>query len=207
MSSGFSYRRYKRIFDLVIAVPALIIIAPLLVLIAFSVWVTLGKPVLWREVRPGLNAIPFTLLKFRTMTHQHDEAGNLLPDSERLTSFGRFLRSTSLDELPELLNVLAGDMSLVGPRPLMMKYLDRYTPEQNRRHLVHPGITGLAQIRGRNLISWEEKFDFDIWYVNHQSLLLDLKIIAITIWKIIAREGITAKGHVTAPEFQGSRRS
>lgn len=207
MSSGRSYRRYKRIFDLLIAVPVLIIIAPLLALIALCVRIKLGRPVFWKEARPGLNASPFTLLKFRTMTDRRDEAGNLLPDAERLTPFGRFLRSTSLDELPELLNVVAGHMSLVGPRPLLLRYLGRYTAEQNRRHLVRPGITGWAQIHGRNLISWEQKFEFDIWYVDHQNFLLDLKILVITIWKIFTREGITASGHVTAPEFQSSKRS
>jgi sugar transferase EpsL len=161
----------------------------------------MGKPVLFQQKRPGLNGNPFGLLKFRSMNEDRDERGNLFPDEKRLTNLGRFLRSTSLDELPELFNVLKGDVSLVGPRPLLMQYLERYTPEQARRHEVKPGITGWAQVNGRNAITWEEKFKLDIWYVDHVSFWLDLKIIAVTIWKIIKREGISQPGQATAKEF------
>ena len=163
----------------------------------------LGTPVLFRQQRPGLGGRPFWLLKFRTMTEARDAAGNLLPDAQRLTGFGRFLRATSLDELPELLNVLKGDMSLVGPRPLLMQYLDRYTPEQARRHEVRPGITGWAQVNGRNAITWEEKFKLDVWYVDNWSLWLDIKIIFMTVWKIFKREGISQPGQATMEEFRG----
>jgi len=163
-----------------------------------------GSPILFRQTRPGLNGNPFTLYKFRTMTDERDVDGNLLSDSERLTKIGRFLRSTSLDELPELFNVVKGDMSLVGPRPLLMQYLERYTPEQARRHEVKPGITGWAQINGRNAITWEEKFKLDVWYVDNQSLLLDLKILFLTIVSVLKREGINQLGHVTSEEFMGT---
>jgi len=191
----------KRIFDLVINLPAFIFLSPLMAFIAILVRIRLDSPVLFRQKRPGLHGKTFTLYKFRTMTNERDVQGNLLPDSERIPSFGRFLRNTSLDELPELFNVLRGDMSLVGPRPLLMQYLDRYTPEQARRHDVKPGLTGWAQVNGRNAITWEQKFEHDIWYVDHQSLSLDLKIIGLTIWKILKREGINQPGQATAEEF------
>lgn len=172
--------------------------------LAIAVLISLGSPVLFRQQRPGLNGRPFVLLKFRTMTNACDAHGNLLPDEERFTRFGRFLRRTSLDELPEFFNVLKDDMSLVGPRPLLMQYLVRYSPEQARRHEVKPGITGWAQVNGRNALTWEQKFEHDVWYVDNQSLRLDLKIIALTIWKIIKREGISQPGQATMEEFKGS---
>ena len=174
-----------------------------MIILAFMIRCKLGTPVLFRQQRPGLGGRPFWLLKFRTMTEARDARGNLLPDAARLTAFGRFLRATSLDELPELLNVLKGDMSLVGPRPLLMQYLDRYTPEQARRHEVRPGITGWAQVNGRNAITWEEKFKLDVWYVDNWSLWLDIKIIFMTVWKIFKREGISQPGQATMEEFRG----
>ncbi|MCL4237380.1 MAG: sugar transferase [Anaerolineae bacterium] len=194
----------KRLVDLILTVFALGLFSPVLVVIAFLVRVRLGSPVLFRQQRPGLRGRPFILLKFRTMTDARDADGNLLPDEQRLTSFGRFLRRTSMDELPELLNVLKGDMSLVGPRPLLMQYLDRYTSEQMRRHEVKPGITGWAQINGRNALSWEDKFALDVWYIDHLSLWLDLRIILLTIWKVLRREGISQAGFATMPEFMGT---
>jgi sugar transferase EpsL len=191
----------KRFFDLVTSVSALIILSPLLIFIGILVRMRIGLPVLFRQTRPGLHGKPFTIYKFRTMTDGRDEDGNLLPDGERLTSLGRFLRKTSIDELPELFNVIKGEMSLVGPRPLLMRYLDRYTSEFARRHEVKPGITGWAQVNGRNLISWEDKFKLDVWYVDHQSLRFDLKIIVLTIWKVLKREGISQAGQATAEEF------
>jgi len=182
-------------------IPALLFLAPFLLALAFLVRLKLGAPVLFRQQRPGLHGKPFTLYKFRTMTDARDAQGALLPDAQRLTPFGRFLRSTSLDELPEFFNVLKGDMSLVGPRPLLMQYLDRYTPEQARRHEVRPGISGWAQVNGRNALTWEEKFALDVWYVDHVSLWLDLKIIALTVWKLLTREGITHPGEATMAEF------
>lgn len=172
--------------------------------LALMVRLILGKPVLFRQQRPGLHGRPFTIYKFRTMTEACDAHGNLLPDGERLTRFGRFLRGTSLDELPELFNVLKGDMSLVGPRPLLMQYLDRYTPEQARRHKVKPGLTGWSQVNGRNAISWEEKFRLDVWYVDNRSIWLDIKIILITAWMIIRREGINQPGQPTMEEFKSA---
>ena len=207
MSSGNSgfYARYgKRVLDLVLAVPVLVLLLPVLALVATLVHIRLGSPALFRQQRPGLHGRPFTLFKFRTMTDAQDAQGKLRPDAERLTPLGRFLRSTSLDELPEFLNVLKGDMSLVGPRPLMMQYLDRYTPEQMRRHKVRPGITGWAQVNGRNAITWEQKFALDVWYLDHWSLGLDLKILALTLWKILKREGISQPGQATMEEFMGS---
>ncbi|MCD6555198.1 MAG: sugar transferase [Anaerolineae bacterium] len=195
----------KRFFDVIISAIALTAISPLMALIALLVRLTLGAPVLFRQQRPGLHGKPFTIYKFRTMTNARDEHDHLLPDEQRLTRFGHFLRSTSLDELPELWNVLKGDMSLVGPRPLLMEYLERYTPEQARRHEVKPGITGWAQVNGRNALTWEEKFKLDVWYVDHCNLWLDLKILTLTLWKVLRREGITSEGHVTMPEFEGSR--
>jgi sugar transferase EpsL len=193
----------KRLVDLVIALPALLLLSPLLGLLALVVRASLGSPVLYRQRRPGLRGRPFEILKFRTMTDARDAGGALLPDAERLTALGRFLRATSLDELPELWNVLRGDMSVVGPRPLLMQYLDRYTPEQMRRHEVKPGITGWAQVNGRNALTWEAKFALDTWYVDHLSLRLDLKIIALTAWKALKREGINQPGQATAQEFMG----
>lgn len=202
--SGY-YRRYGKSFlDLALTGIALVLLSPVLFVIALLVRIKLGSPIFFRQQRPGLYGRPFTLLKFRTMTDARDADGNLLPDEQRLTSFGRFLRRTSLDELPELFNVLKGDMSLVGPRPLLMQYLDRYTPQQMRRHEVKPGLTGWAQVNGRNALSWEEKFALDVWYVDHLSLWLDLKIISLTIWKVLRREGISREGFATMPEFMGT---
>ena len=193
----------NRAFDLIITIPAVLVLSPFLVILAILVAILLGAPVLFRQERPGWRGKPFGLLKFRTMTNALNANGELLPDADRLTSFGRFLRVSSLDELPELFNVLRGDMSLVGPRPLLMQYLDRYTPEQARRHEVKPGITGWAQVNGRNAIRWEEKFKLDVWYVDNRSLWLDVKIIFMTIWKIIKREGISQPGQATMEEFKG----
>ncbi len=199
------YAKYiKRLFDLVLAIAALILISPVLGMLTLLIRIKVGSPIFFRQQRPGLNAKPFTCYKFRTMTNLPDRNGNLLPDSARLTGFGRFLRSTSLDELPELFNVLKGDMSLVGPRPLLMQYLERYTAEQKRRHEVRPGITGWAQVNGRNTLAWEEKFKLDVWYVDHQSFWLDFKIVALTIWKILMREGINQPGQATSEEFKGA---
>lgn len=195
----------KRLFDLLLTIPGLVLISPLLGIIALILWLTQGGPVLYRHTRPGHRGEPFTLYKFRTMTNAQDEQGQYLPDAERLTLLGHFLRATSLDELPELFNVLRGEMSLVGPRPLLMQYLERYTPEQARRHEVLPGITGWAQINGRNILSWEDKFRHDVWYVDHWSLGLDIKILLKTLWKVIRREGISQPGFVSAEEFQGTK--
>lgn len=193
----------KRLLDLVLVIPAIILLMPVLALIALLVRLKLGSPILFRQQRPGLHGQPFTIYKFRTMTDARDAQGRLLPDADRLSPLGRFLRSTSLDELPELINVLKGEMSVVGPRPLLMRYLERYTPEQMRRHEVRPGITGWAQVNGRNAITWEERFRLDAWYVDHVSLGLDLKIILMTIWKVLGRENISQPGHVTIEEFKG----
>ena len=195
----------KRVFDIVVSAVALTVLAPVMGLIALAVWRTMGRPVLFRHVRPGLHGKPFVMYKFRTMRDLRDAEGNLLPDEARLTPFGRWLRTTSLDELPELVNVLRGEMSLVGPRPLLMEYLERYTPEQARRHEVKPGITGWAQIHGRNNLSWEERLRLDVWYVDHWSLWLDLKILWRTLWMVLRREGISAQGHATMPEFIGTK--
>jgi sugar transferase EpsL len=197
----------KRAFDIFLCIIFLVLFSPILLLLAIAVYFKLGRPIFYSQVRPGLNAIPFKLYKFRSMRDERNKNGDLLPDAERLTSFGRFLRSTSLDELPELWNVLRGEMSLVGPRPLLMQYLDRYTPEQFRRHEVLPGITGWAQIHGRNTVSWEERFKLDVWYVDNRSFWLDLRILFFTIFKIFEREGISAEGHVTMPEFAGSEKN
>lgn len=199
------YKQFgKRLFDILFTVLALCVVAAIIGVIALFVRVNLGRPIFFSQKRPGLNEKPFILLKFRTMTAAYDAQGNVRSDVERLTSFGRFLRTTSLDELPELFNVLRGEMSLVGPRPLLLEYLDRYTPEQARRHEVKPGITGWAQVNGRNAISWEEKFNLDIWYVDHLSFWLDLKIIGLTAWKIIKSEGINQPGQATMEKFQGT---
>jgi lipopolysaccharide/colanic/teichoic acid biosynthesis glycosyltransferase len=171
---------------------------------ALAVRFALGRPVFWRQLRPGLNGRPFLMTKFRTMTSATDTRGHLLPDEQRMTSVGRLLRSSSLDELPELWNVVKGDMSLVGPRPLLMQYLDRYTPEQARRHEVRPGITGLAQASGRNALGWDEKFALDVRYVDHLSPWLDAKLLALTAWNVLTRDGISQPGHATAQEFMGS---
>jgi sugar transferase EpsL len=194
----------KRLFDISVSLISLITLSPLIFVLTMLVRIKLGSPVLFRQQRPGLYGRPFGLLKFRTMTDARATSGVLLPDAKRLTSFGRFLRAASLDELPELFNVLKGDMSLVGPRPLLMQYLDRYTPEQARRHDVRPGITGWAQVNGRNAITWEEKFKLDVWYVDNRSLWRDIKIIGMTIWKILKREGISHPGQATMEEFRGS---
>lgn len=194
----------KRLMDLALTIPGALLISPLLLLLAVVAWLSHGRPVLFRQKRPGYRAAPFTLLKFRTMSSERDAEGQLLPDAERITPLGRLMRSFSLDELPTLWNVLRGEMSLVGPRPLLMRYLERYSPEQARRHEVLPGMTGWTQINGRNALTWEQKFEFDVWYVDHRSLWLDLKIVAITLWKAVRREGISQPGHATAEEFTGS---
>lgn len=181
--------------------------APILIGTAIAIRAQMGGPVLFRQERPGLKGRPFRIYKFRTMTDARDPEGKLLPDDQRLTAVGRFVRSTSLDELPQLLNVLKGDMSLVGPRPLLMQYLERYSPEQARRHDVKPGITGWAQINGRNALSWDEKFQLDTWYVDNWSLLLDARILLGTVLKVVKRDGISSKGSQTMPEFMGSRPS
>lgn len=193
----------KRLFDLALTLPALVLFLPLMAALSVLVRLKLGAPILFRQQRPGRNGVAFTLLKFRTMLPERDAQGNFLSEAERLTPFGRFLRAASLDELPELINVLRGEMSLVGPRPLLMKYLNRYTPQQRRRHEVLPGITGWAQVNGRNGITWEQKFALDVWYVDHCSLWLDLKILAKTLLTTIKREGIAHPTHATMPEFQG----
>lgn len=195
--------RGKRLLDVTLSAMAIGLLSPLLLLLVLIIRRNIGSPVFFKQKRPGLNGKPFTIYKFRSMTDRRDTLGNLLPDAERLTGLGRFLRSTSLDELPELFNVFRGDMSLVGPRPLLMQYLDRYTPEQMRRHDVNPGITGWAQINGRNALSWDAKFNLDLWYVKHRSLALDFRIIALTFRKTFSREGISQPGHVTAEEFMG----
>jgi lipopolysaccharide/colanic/teichoic acid biosynthesis glycosyltransferase len=195
----------KRLFDLLLASMALIFLALPLLALFWLVRRKLGSPVLFSQVRPGLHAKPFTMVKFRTMTDERGPDGVLLPDAQRLTDFGRFLRASSLDELPELWNVLRGDMSLVGPRPLLMEYLPLYTPEQARRHEVRPGITGWAQVNGRNAISWADKFALDVWYVDHSSLWLDVKILWRTVRKVLVRDGISAEGEATMPAFKGSQ--
>ncbi len=207
MRHQFYLRFGKRWLDFCLGALVLTFGFPALALVALLVRVKLGSPVLFRQERPGLRGRSFTILKFRTMTDRCDADGCLLPDAVRLTTFGRWLRSTSLDELPEFLNVLRGEMSLVGPRPLMMDYLPRYTAAQMRRHEVLPGITGLAQVSGRNAQTWEERFRLDLWYVENVSLLLDLKILFSTVKKVLVREGIQAAGHSTMPEFTGSSHS
>lgn len=191
----------KRIFDLCCASILIVLLIPVFIVVAVMIRVCLGSPVLFRHTRPGRYSAPFELIKFRTMRHATDTGGKLLADEHRLTKLGQFLRHTSLDELPELVNVVRGEMSLVGPRPLMTEYLKYYTAEENRRHDARPGITGLAQVNGRNGISWEEKFQLDVWYVDHQSFWLDLKILAKTLWIVISREGVAAEGYATMPAF------
>lgn len=195
----------KRLFDLTVAFILLLVFFPLLMLISIMIYLKLGHPVFFVQVRPGLDTKPFRLLKFRTMADVFDVDGHLLPDAERLTTFGRFVRSSSLDEIPELLNVLKGDMSLVGPRPLLMEYLPLYNDDQRRRHEVRPGITGWAQVNGRNSLNWQERFKMDIWYVDNRTLWLDLKILFMTIKKVLSREGVTAEGEATMPKFRGNK--
>jgi sugar transferase EpsL len=190
----------KRAFDVAVAVIVLVLLSPLLAVVAIAIRVTMGSPVFFRQIRPGYQTRPFKVVKFRTMTGDGSVVDTSL-DAQRLTRLGRFLRRLSLDELPQLWNVLTGDMSLVGPRPLLTEYLQHYTPEQARRHNVKPGITGWAQVSGRNEVSWERKFALDVWYVDHQSFSLDLRIIAMTLWKVLKREGISQKGHVTTEKF------
>ncbi|WCP16208.1 putative sugar transferase EpsL (plasmid) [Sphingobium sp. AntQ-1] len=194
----------KRLLDMMIAATALILLSPLLVIVALLVRLNLGAPILFRQLRPGLHGRPFQMLKFRTMRDAYDRDGVPLADADRITGFGRFLRSTSLDELPGLWSVLKGDMSLVGPRPLLMEYLPLYSPQQARRHEVRPGITGWAQVNGRNALSWDEKFALDLWYVEHRSFKLDLKILLLTVRKVLVRDGISAAGEATMPKFTGS---
>ena len=194
----------KRLFDITAASAALIVLSPVYVITAYKVKKNLGSPVLFRQTRPGLDGKPFEMIKFRTMKDATDEQGNPLPDSERLTSFGQTLRNTSLDELPELWNVLKGDMSLVGPRPLLMEYLPLYSEEQSRRHQLRPGITGYAQVNGRNAIGWDKKFELDTWYVDNQSLWLDIKILFKTVKKVLIKDGISADGEATMSKFTGS---
>ena len=194
----------KRLFDIAAASSALVVLAPIYAVTAYKVKKNLGSPVLFRQVRPGLHGKPFEMLKFRSMKDATDEQGNELPDSERLTDFGKRLRDSSLDELPELWNVIKGDMSLVGPRPLLMEYLPLYDEAQKRRHQVRPGITGYAQVNGRNAIGWDEKFALDTWYVDNQSLWLDIKILAKTVKKVVVKDGISAEGEATMPKFTGN---
>ncbi len=194
----------KRFFDIFVSLSALLILLPVLLMLVLSVWVKIGSPIFFAQTRPGLNGNPFVMIKFRTMTNARNADGELLPDADRKTSFGQFLRTTSLDELPELLNVIKGDMSLVGPRPLLMEYLALYTPEQARRHDLRPGITGWAQVNGRNAISWEEKFKLDVWYVVNQSVWLDVKILCLTLKRVFQRYGINADGEETMPRFTGN---
>jgi lipopolysaccharide/colanic/teichoic acid biosynthesis glycosyltransferase len=193
----------KRLFDLFLTIPGLIFICPLLLIVTLLVRWRMGSPILFTQIRPGYKGELFAVYKFRTMRDTRDENGILLPDEERLNRLGRMLRSFSLDELPEVINILRGEMSLVGPRPLLVQYLERYTPEQARRHDVLPGITGWAQVNGRNAITWEDKFRFDVWYVDHWSIWLDVKILILTLWKVLRREGISQPGHATAEEFMG----
>lgn len=197
---------FKRLFEIVASAFGLLLLSPIIAFVAWKISRKLGSPVLFRQVRPGLNGRSFEMIKFRTMLDAVDAQGNVLPDEARLTPFGRFLRSTSLDELPELWNVLKGDMSLVGPRPLLMEYLPLYSPEQARRHEVRPGITGWAQVNGRNALSWEEKFRLDVWYVNNQSFWLDIRILFMTIKKVLIRDGISADGEATVEYFKGNNK-
>ena len=195
----------KRLLDISGAAIGLVLLSPVLVIVAVLIWRQMGAPVLFRQTRPGLQGKPFQMIKFRTMRYATDAQGNPLPDAQRLTRLGRFLRASSLDELPELWNVLKGEMSLVGPRPLLMEYLPLYSPEQARRHELRPGVTGWAQVNGRNAISWDQKFALDVWYVENRSLWLDLKIIWLTLRKVFRREGISAAGEATMPKFRGDK--
>jgi sugar transferase EpsL len=198
---------FKRIFDILVATLLVLILSPILLLVTILVRIYHGKPVLFGQKRPGYKGQPFNIYKFRSMSEAYTKDGHLLPDEQRITRLGRFLRATSLDEMPELFNVIHGNMSLVGPRPLLMQYLERYSPEQARRHDVLPGITGWAQVNGRNAIDWNEKFVLDVWYVDNWSFWLDIKILFLTIWKVFKREGINQPGHVTAEEFMGNSKS
>lgn len=200
-------RILKYLLDLILSLILLILLLPIFLIIFINVRKKIGKPVFFKQERPGKKGKVFMMYKFRTMTNEKDKNGNLLPDNQRLTKFGLFLRKTSLDELPELFNIIKGEMSFVGPRPLLVKYLERYNDEQKRRHEVKPGLTGWAQINGRNAISWEEKFKLDVWYVDHWSLWLDIKIFSLTIYKVLRREGISQEGHVTMEEFKGNKES
>ena len=195
----------KRLLDLLVATTAFVCLTPLAGIIALVIFIRMGRPIFFCQERPGYHTKPFVLIKFRTMSNQKDIDGQLFTDEMRLTSLGRFLRSTSLDELPELLNILKGEMSLVGPRPLMISYLDKYSPDQARRHEVIPGMTGWAQINGRNATSWAKRLAMDVWYVDHWSLGLDLKILAVTFWKVLKREGISYNDHATMPAFKGAK--
>lgn len=195
----------KRIFDIAASACALILLSPVLLVVMLLVRTKLGSPIFFTQVRPGLYGKPFKMVKFRTMTDERDEQGELLPDAVRLTKFGQFLRSTSLDELPELWNVLKGDMSLVGPRPLLMEYLSLYNAEQKRRHEVRPGITGWAQVNGRNTVDWPERFQLDVWYVDNRSLWLDIKVLFATVKKVLVRDGIAAEGEATMSKFTGNQ--
>lgn len=197
-------RLSKRIFDLIGTIFGLILLSPLILLTALSVAIFLGTPIIFQQKRAGFKGKPFYIYKFRTMTDASDSDGNLLPDSVRITRLGHFLRSFSLDELPELLNIVRGEMSLVGPRPLLMEYLDRYSSEQNRRHDVYPGLTGWAQVNGRNALTWQDKFRYDVWYVDNWTIWLDMKIILMTVWKVIRREGVSQPGRVTTEYFMGN---
>jgi lipopolysaccharide/colanic/teichoic acid biosynthesis glycosyltransferase len=194
----------KRSLDILIATTAVVLLSPVLCVVGIAVGVFLGRPILFRQVRPGLRGAPFELLKFRSMRDARDASGRLLSDAERLTRFGKWLRASSLDELPGLMSVIRGDMALVGPRPLLMEYLPLYNVRQARRHEVRPGLTGWAQVNGRNAISWEQKFELDIWYVDNQSLALDVKILLLTVWKVLIRDGTSAQGHATVEPFRGS---
>ena len=195
----------KRIFDIIASSIAILLLSPVMAVTAYFIHKKLGSPILFRQIRPGLNGKPFEMIKFRSMKDAVDKDGNQLPNNERLTSFGKKLRSSSLDELPEFWNVLKGDMSLIGPRPLLMEYLSLYTQEQNRRHDIRPGVTGWAQINGRNAISWQDKFKLDVWYIDHQSLWLDIKIIFLTVKKIIIKEGVNASSDITMEKFTGNK--
>ncbi|MEC8325656.1 MAG: sugar transferase [Pseudomonadota bacterium] len=195
----------KRLFDIFVAITLLLLLLPILLVVALLIRINLGGPILFSQDRPGLNGKIFKMYKFRSMSNERDQHGNLLPDEVRLTKFGKALRASSLDELPELVNILKGDMSLVGPRPLLVEYLPLYNQQQARRHEVRPGITGWAQVNGRNSVSWEQKFDLDVWYVENQSFLLDIKILFMTFFKVIQKDGISQAQHVTAEKFKGTK--
>ncbi|WP_243525229.1 sugar transferase [Bacillus pseudomycoides] len=197
----------KRLFDLFVSLSILVFLLPLIIIVAVLVRIKLGSPIIFKQQRPGLHGVPFFLYKFRTMTDEKDSEGNVLPDDVRFTRFGGFLRKYSLDELPQLFNVIKGDLSLVGPRPLLMEYLELYTEEQAKRHNVRPGITGWAQVNGRNAISWEEKFNFDVWYAKKRTFWLDMKILLLTVKKVFKSEGINQVGHVTVEKFNGTKNS
>ncbi len=207
MKSPGCYTYIKRVLDIVFAICALILLAPVLIVVAALVRLRLGNPIFFKQIRPGLRGQPFNIVKFRTRTDKRDQNNTLLSDDERITSFGRFLRITSLDEFPELLNVIRGEMSLVGPRPLLMEYLTFYTPEQARRHEVQPGITGWAQVNGRNSLTWEEKFKLDLWYVENYSLAIDIQILWITLLKVIKMDGICHSSKITMPPYKGKDNS